>query len=244
VANGRKTGGRVAGTPNKLGSDIRTMIIGALETVGGQRYLTECARSHPVAFLTLLGKLMPMQIAADGNRPMVIDFRWADEPETAGAEAQTIDADETIVRLTFDQAVPRESAARGGARQMRRPTRTSNHYASYQRNEPTENRHSNRCSTGISANRGDQIPMNIPMMGWCVGWWRSPASPVTTPTRHGHFWVPYSGLRMRGSPPISWAGEISSIYKQIYNRGYMRPHSCGRTPAFPGKCGLDDASMP
>ena len=57
-----KTGGRQAGTPNKLTRDVRDMILGALADVGGQAYLAQQARDNPNAFLTLVGKAMPQQV--------------------------------------------------------------------------------------------------------------------------------------------------------------------------------------
>jgi hypothetical protein len=37
---GERRGGRQVGTPNKITRDLREMIIGALEDVGGRAYLT------------------------------------------------------------------------------------------------------------------------------------------------------------------------------------------------------------
>lgn len=68
MANGRKTGGRKRGTPNKNTSLIRDMIANALDEVGGEEYLAEKAKSHPGAFLALIGKVMPIQVeGSDGG---------------------------------------------------------------------------------------------------------------------------------------------------------------------------------
>jgi hypothetical protein len=40
-----KTGGRRKGTPNKLNADVKAMILGALDDVGGQEYLAQQASS-------------------------------------------------------------------------------------------------------------------------------------------------------------------------------------------------------
>lgn len=65
---GAKTGGRKKGTPNKLASDVKAMILSALDKAGGANYLLEQAQKNPAAFMTLVGKVLPTQIAnADGS---------------------------------------------------------------------------------------------------------------------------------------------------------------------------------
>jgi hypothetical protein len=61
-APGQRFGGRQKGTPNKLSGDVRAMIFAALDEVGGHSYLVEQARANPVAFLSLVGKVLPMQV--------------------------------------------------------------------------------------------------------------------------------------------------------------------------------------
>lgn len=51
--------------PSVIGSDVRAMILGALETVGGQQYLVEQASENPKAFLTLVGKVVPQHVKAE-----------------------------------------------------------------------------------------------------------------------------------------------------------------------------------
>jgi len=75
MARGRKTGGRVAGTPNKFSGAVRELILAALDGVGGQAYLERVAEQNPAAFLTLLGKVLPLQVqgpAADGAHHVTI----------------------------------------------------------------------------------------------------------------------------------------------------------------------------
>lgn len=54
-----KTGGRAKGTPNKLTRDIKAMILGALDRVGGEDYFVHLAENEPKAFAALLGRLLP-----------------------------------------------------------------------------------------------------------------------------------------------------------------------------------------
>jgi len=73
MAVGRKTGGRVAGTPNKMTSDLRGMILGALAGAGGQDYLQRQADENPGAFLTLIGKVLPTTLET-GEGGLVIQI--------------------------------------------------------------------------------------------------------------------------------------------------------------------------
>ncbi len=60
---GPRTGGRQKGTPNKITRDLKEMILGALDDAGGRRYLSQQAEKNPAAFLTLVGKVLPMQVS-------------------------------------------------------------------------------------------------------------------------------------------------------------------------------------
>ena len=74
MAKGMKTGGRQKGTPNRLSAALKDDILNAAEAAGGEggtvAYLTEQARSNPTAFLTLLGKVLPMQVTGEGGGPV------------------------------------------------------------------------------------------------------------------------------------------------------------------------------
>ena len=64
--------GRPKGSPNRLTNDVKGMILAALQGVGGQAYLEEQAQKNPVAFMTLLGKVLPMQIGGDPADPLKV----------------------------------------------------------------------------------------------------------------------------------------------------------------------------
>lgn len=59
----RPGAGRPKGSLDKGNATIRQMIVQALDGVGGIEYLQETAKSHPAAFLSLVGKVMPVEIA-------------------------------------------------------------------------------------------------------------------------------------------------------------------------------------
>jgi len=63
----QKTGGKKHRSPNKLPSQIKEMIVKALEECGGVDYLVTQAFLEPKAFMALLGRVLPLQIAGDPN---------------------------------------------------------------------------------------------------------------------------------------------------------------------------------
>lgn len=60
-----KTGGRQAGTPNKVNATVKMMVLAALEAKGGVEWLKKQMDKEPVAYMTLLGKIMPTQVVGD-----------------------------------------------------------------------------------------------------------------------------------------------------------------------------------
>lgn len=69
-----KTGGRQKGTPNKVTGALRDMILTALndQPGGGIEYLKLQAVENPNAFMSLLGKVLPMQVTGEGGGPVQI----------------------------------------------------------------------------------------------------------------------------------------------------------------------------
>jgi hypothetical protein len=85
--------GRPKGVPNKLNASLREMILGALSDAGGRDYLVRQAETNPGAFLALLGRILPLQMAGDGSGAVTIQVitgvpRWDDpEEESHGCDA-------------------------------------------------------------------------------------------------------------------------------------------------------------
>ena len=71
-----RTGGRVKGTPNKNTTALKDMILAALDGAGGIEYLKAQAIETPAAFMTLVGKVLPLQLTGGGEtgNPVVIDL--------------------------------------------------------------------------------------------------------------------------------------------------------------------------
>ena len=101
----REGAGRKPGVPNKDNADIRAMIISALNQVGGVDYLAARAVDTPAAFMTLVGKVLPLQLAGHDGQRLVVDFRWADaEPAPPTIEAvadETTEVSDETTTVTF-----------------------------------------------------------------------------------------------------------------------------------------------
>ncbi len=72
MAKGRKTGGRQPGSPNAITTALKDMILAALNAAGGVAYLTEQAHLNPGPFMTLLGKILPLQMTGADGAPIVL----------------------------------------------------------------------------------------------------------------------------------------------------------------------------
>jgi hypothetical protein len=68
--NPPKSPGRPKGSPNKLTGQVKEMILAALDKAGGVDYLTAQASENPSAFMTLVGKVLPLQLTGDAENPI------------------------------------------------------------------------------------------------------------------------------------------------------------------------------
>src|SRR3954465_2174604 len=103
VGGFRENAGRKKGVPNKLNADLKAMILGALNDAGGQAYLARQAIESPGPFLTLIGKVLPLQVTGENGKAMAIDFRWADAlPAERNDDALEVSSTATL--LTFADA--------------------------------------------------------------------------------------------------------------------------------------------
>lgn len=78
VKNGSKTAfenqkgkGRPKGVVNKNTALLKDMILKALDQSGGIDYLVAQADANPTAFLTLVGKVLPLQVSAEHSGDVV-----------------------------------------------------------------------------------------------------------------------------------------------------------------------------
>lgn len=75
VKNANLTGGSRKGKPNKNTQELKNMILEALDESGGVEYLVRKANDPrtAAAFLSLIGKVLPMTIAGDKDTPLVFN---------------------------------------------------------------------------------------------------------------------------------------------------------------------------
>lgn len=71
--------GRPAGSGNKVPAILKEAILKAAELAGGNDgligYLHAQAKVNPTAFMGLLGKVLPLQMAGDPGNPLVHEIR-------------------------------------------------------------------------------------------------------------------------------------------------------------------------
>ncbi len=77
VGDGTPGPGRPKGLQNKFTLDVKAMILAALDKAGGPDYLLAQSEANPTAFLTLVGKVLPMTVAGDATAPLVLRIERA-----------------------------------------------------------------------------------------------------------------------------------------------------------------------
>jgi len=73
--------GRPPGSKNKVTKELKNMILQALDGAGGVQYLQERANDPKTAsaFLSLVGKVLPLQVTGANGGPIVIQASSTDE---------------------------------------------------------------------------------------------------------------------------------------------------------------------
>jgi hypothetical protein len=69
---GNRGKGRKKGVQNKNTQELKAMIKSALDNVGGVEYFVMQAKENPVAFMTLIGKILPKEVIAEVNSEIQI----------------------------------------------------------------------------------------------------------------------------------------------------------------------------
>jgi hypothetical protein len=77
VGDGTPGPGRPKGSQNKQTKALKDMILTALSDAGGIDYLVEQSKDNPTAFLTLVGKVLPLDVnnSHDGKVVAEVVFR-------------------------------------------------------------------------------------------------------------------------------------------------------------------------
>ena len=76
IGQGKPGPGRPKGLANKTTSLLKDAILKAATEAGGgdmAEYLRQQATANPGPFLSLLGKVLPLQVTGDGGGPMVLN---------------------------------------------------------------------------------------------------------------------------------------------------------------------------
>lgn len=72
---GKPRGASRKGIPNAVPKELKQMILDALSRVGGELYLAEQAEKNPTAFMTLIGKVLPMQVTGENGAAIVVTWQ-------------------------------------------------------------------------------------------------------------------------------------------------------------------------
>lgn len=73
----KKVGGRQKGTCNKFSKDVRQMVLNALNGAhpeGGEAWLKKQAEDNPIAFLQIVGKIIPAEIKASVKEKITVEI--------------------------------------------------------------------------------------------------------------------------------------------------------------------------
>jgi hypothetical protein len=95
--------------PSKVNHSIKEMVEKALHKAGGVDYLTHQAHENPVAFMGLVGRVLPLQLAGHDGGRLEVEFRWRDEPSLApviDSIATSVDTTTNVDTEVGSDAVP------------------------------------------------------------------------------------------------------------------------------------------
>lgn len=80
VGDGTPGPGRKAGVPNKMTTALKEMILQALDEAspgGGIEYLKLQSAENPTAFLSLVGKVLPLTVQGSGDKgEHIVAIEW------------------------------------------------------------------------------------------------------------------------------------------------------------------------
>lgn len=66
---------RPKGSLNTKSIALKTMILNALGRVGGEAYLEKQAKENPTAFMTLIGKTLPLDVKNSGDMSITVNIK-------------------------------------------------------------------------------------------------------------------------------------------------------------------------
>jgi len=75
MAKGIKTGGRQAGTRNKITQGAKANIMRVFEEIGGVENFAKWARENETEFYRHYARLVPLEVSGEGGGPVVITWK-------------------------------------------------------------------------------------------------------------------------------------------------------------------------
>jgi len=67
---GKGNPGKPKGAVNKITADVKAMVLEALDHAGGAEYLCMQAFDNPKAFMSLVGRVLPLQVTGQDGGPI------------------------------------------------------------------------------------------------------------------------------------------------------------------------------
>lgn len=77
--------GRPKGSKNKIGKALKEMILEALDEAGGVEYLVQQAEESPSSFLSLVGKVLPLQLTGEDGAAIQIEQKVREDADAVAS---------------------------------------------------------------------------------------------------------------------------------------------------------------
>lgn len=74
MAKGKKTGGRKAGTQNKLSLTVKAAVLEVFNNLGGVEQMGVWAAENPTEFYKIAARLIPTEVVGSEGGPLVV--KW------------------------------------------------------------------------------------------------------------------------------------------------------------------------
>lgn len=84
MAVGKKTGGRAAGTPNKMSATVKENVIAVFNRLEGTAGMAKWAKENPTAFYQIYSKLLPSEV--ENKHSGAVTMAHAPAPEISKEE--------------------------------------------------------------------------------------------------------------------------------------------------------------
>jgi uncharacterized MAPEG superfamily protein len=76
MAHGAKTGGRKAGTKNKIGETVKDNVLAVFNRLGGTAGMAKWAEANQTEFYKIYARLIPAELKGDVEHSGEVAFKW------------------------------------------------------------------------------------------------------------------------------------------------------------------------